>query len=113
MLILIVATSAIEIKDRIHFMSFKKENKVINLDKINREKVFQDINGKQTAFKVSMKDGGSFQENVTVVMGYFQRCLHLLSQLLELIVIVTAIMVVVIKLMEVTGVLQGAQVKEV
>jgi len=113
MLILIVVTSAIEIKDRIHFMSFKKENMVINLDKINREKAFQDINGKQTAFNVSMKDGDSYQENVTVVMGYFQRYLHLLSQLLELIVIVTAIVAVVIKLMEVAGVLQRDQVKEV
>jgi len=113
-----MATFAIEIKDRIHFMSVKKENMVINLNKINREKVLQNIDGKQAASKVSMKDGGSYLENATVTMGYLQINLHLLlvlllSQLLELIIIITTVMAVVITLMEVTGALQGVQVKEV
>jgi len=115
-----MATFAIEIKDRIHFMSVKKENMVINLNKINREKVLQNIDGKQAASKVSMKDGGSYLENATVTMGYLQTKLHLLlllvlllSQLLELIIIITTVMAVVITLMEVTGALQGVQVKEV
>jgi hypothetical protein len=116
-----MATFAIEINDRIHFMSVKKENMVINLNKINREKVLQDINGKQAASNVSMKDGGSYPENATVVTGYFQTNLHLLlvlvllslsSQLLELI-ITTVMAAVIITLMEVTGALQGVQVKEV